>query len=151
MLEKSGKVKGTKYLTCLVRLFCLSDSPHTLRKQLQNRFHSNVEKKNTETQYHTLPDVLWQQIYDRDNTSIVIVVHGIRTLYPRMPYRNTCAHRRCLSLQSATMTSRFPNTVMMMMMERKMVRTTVSSELRNSCCCCWSCCCSVFITSSNKL
>ncbi len=66
------------------------------------------------------------------------------------------AHRRCLSLQSATITSRLPNTVMMIMMERKMVRTIVSSELRNSCCCCsccccCCCCCPVFNTSSNKL
>lgn len=83
--------------------------------------------------------------------ALLLLYMAFQTLYPRMPYRNTCAHLRCLSLQSATMTSRFPNTVMMIMMERKMVRTIVSSELRNSCCCCWSCCCSVFITSSNKL
>lgn len=43
-------------------------------------------------------------------------------------------------MQSATMTSRFPHTVITIMTERKKERTVVSSELRNSssCCCCWS-------------
>lgn len=58
-------------------------------------------------------------------------------------------HRRCRSLQSATITSRLPNTVMTMMMERTTPRTTVSRECRTSCCSC--CCCSVFTTSSTKL
>ena len=52
------------------------------------------------------------------------------------------AYRRCLSLQSATITSRFPRTVMMMMMERKMVRMTLSSEFST---------CSMFTTSSTEL